>query len=217
MNPAEQRDQLVLTSGPNVRIRFRVRDDVKDEYRWRTDPDNAKYDGRPAYTEPFERFLDAFGYELTHGLNDREQFAIDSNDAEHIGTLMLYNFEPGGESAEFGISLGEESVRGRGLGREATITFLRWTWNNRPLRSVYLHVLEWNERAVRSFRAAGFGETARVLRDGQALLRMEVRREWWLLWEMEGRFDLSPVPESAADGSPVASSPEGLSASALER
>jgi hypothetical protein len=48
--------------------------------------------------------------------------------------------------------------------------------------------LEWNERAIRSFRAAGFADAARVFRDNEWFLRMEARREWWLLWDAEGRF-----------------------------
>lgn len=187
-------DRLVLAEGPNVRIRLRVREDGPDEYRWRTDPENARFDGREPYGEPFERFLDAFTYELAYGRNDREQFAIDLREGGHIGTVMLYNFGGHGEAAEFGISLGEAGSRDRGLGREAVILFLRWAWNNRPLRLIYLHALSWNERALRCFRSAGFDETALVVRGGQELTRMEVRREWWLLWEMEGRFALEAPP-----------------------
>ena len=198
MVAARSLDQFVLAAGPNVRIRLRVREDGPDEYRWRSDPENARFDGRPANKEPFASFLDAFGFDLAYGRNDREQFALDTADGRHIGTVMLYNFGHGREDAELGISIGDEDARGRGLGREAVIVFLRWIWNNRPVRSVHLHALEWNERALRCFRGAGFDETARVLRDGQELVRMEVKREWWLLWEMEGRFDL-PERRSPAD------------------
>ncbi len=200
---AEPLDQLVLAAGPNVRIRFRARADAADEFRWRSDPETARYDGRDPNKEPFERFLDAFGYELAYGRNDREQFAIDTTDGQHIGTVMLYNVGRGGDSAELGISLGEEGARGRGLGREAVIVLLRWAWNNRPLRLVYLHALEWNQRAIRAFRAAGFDETARVIRDGQVFVRMEVRREWWLLWEMEGRFTSEDDRGSQAPPAPA--------------
>jgi RimJ/RimL family protein N-acetyltransferase len=184
-------DALVLAAGSNVRIRLRRREDAADEYRWRADPETSRFNGRPAYREPFEQFLDLVAYELAYGLNDREQFAIESSDGQHLGTVMLYNFGSSGESAELGITLGEEDARGRGIGREAVTTFLRWVWNNRPLRVVYLHALEWNERAVRCFAAAGFDAVARVLRDGHAYTRMEARREWWLLWDAEGRFEFA--------------------------
>lgn len=197
MVSARSLDQFVLAAGANVRVRLRVREDGPDEFRWRSNPENARFDGRPANKEPFASFLDAFGFELAYGRNDREEFALDTADGRHIGTVMLYNYGRGRESAELGMSIGEEDVRGQGLGREAVVVFLRWVWNNRPVRSVHLHALEWNERAIRCFRAGGFDETARVLRDGQALVRMEVKREWWLLWEMEGRFNLPESPRRA--------------------
>ncbi|MGE3076821.1 MAG: GNAT family N-acetyltransferase [Dehalococcoidia bacterium] len=199
-------DHLVLAAGPNVRIRLRVREDGGDEYRWRSDPETARFDGRPPNKEPFERFLDAFGYELAYGRNDREQFAIETNDGRHIGTVMLYNLDRVGDVAELGISIGEPDARDRGLGREAVTVFLRWAWNNRPVRLIYLHALDWNERAIRAFRACGFDDSARVFRDAQALLRMEVRREWWLLWEAEGRFAF------ASNQAPLSQSGPGSSA-----
>lgn len=199
-------DHLVLASGPNVRIRLRVREDGPDEYRWRSDPETARFDGHPPNEEPFERFLDAFGYELAYGRNDREQFAIDTLDGQHIGTVMLYNLGRAGDSAELGISIGETNARDHGLGREAIAVFLRWAWNNRPVRLIYLHALEWNERAIHAFRATGFDDAVRVFRGTQVLRRMEVRREWWLLWEAEGRFSFaSPTAAiSSAKSEPVA-------------
>ncbi|MGE0598100.1 MAG: GNAT family N-acetyltransferase [Dehalococcoidia bacterium] len=197
-------DHLVLAAGPNVRIRLRVREDGADEYRWRSDPETSRFDGRPPNKEPFERFLDAFGYEIAYGRTDREQFAIETIDGRHIGTVMLYNMDRTGDVAELGISIGEPDARDRGLGREAITVFLRWVWNNRPVRLIYLHALDWNERAIRAFRATGFDDAARVFRDSQTLLRMEVRREWWLLWEAEGRF-------AFASTQPAESEPAGES------
>ncbi len=212
MGAPQEHDSLVLAAGPNVRIRLRRKTDAEDEYRWRADPETARFNGRAAAIEPFQEFLDLVVYELTYGMNDREQFAIDTAAGQHIGTVMLYNFA-GGESAELGITIGEESMRGSGLGREAVTEFLRWVWNNRPLRTIFLHALEWNERAERCFTASGFDAVARVLRDGQAFTRMEARREWWLLWDAEGRFEQgrtgraeSTAPHTA--NSPMVASPE---------
>lgn len=190
MTTAPETQLLLVAEGPNVRIRLRTRSDGADEFRWRSDPETSRFDGRPANHEPFERFLDAFAQELVYPRNDREQFAIDTADGRHIGTVMLYNFGRGGDSAELGISIGETAARDRGLGYEAIVLLLRWAWENHPLRSVHLHALAWNERAIACFRKAGFAPTVRVMREGQELVRMEVRREWWLLWEMEGRFPL---------------------------
>ena len=198
MTESREHDTFVLAAGPHVRIRLRRKTDAEDEYRWRADPETARYNGRAAVTEPFEQFLDLVAYELNYGINDREQFAIETDHGVHIGTIMLYNFGRGGDSAELGVTIGDDGNRGVGLGREAITVFLRWVWNNRPLRVIYLHALEWNERAERCFSRSGFDPVARVLRDGQAFTRMEARREWWLLWDAEGRFQFERP--AAGDG-----------------
>jgi hypothetical protein len=78
------------------------------------------------------------------------------------------------------------------------------------LRVVYLHVLEWNERAARCFSRSGFDPVARVLRDGQAFTRMESRREWWLLWDAEGRFQFER--ETANEGTEGSVANSGMAA-----
>lgn len=210
MTERREHEAFVLAAGPHVRIRLRRKSDAADEYRWRADPETARYNGRAAVTEPFQKFLDLVAYELSYGVNDREQFAIETNDGRHIGTIMLYNFGRGGESAELGVTIGDDDNRGAGLGREAVTVFLRWIWNNRPLRVVYLHVLEWNERAARCFSRSGFDPVARVLRDGQAFTRMESRREWWLLWDAEGRFQFER--ETANEGTEGSVANSGMAA-----
>jgi len=187
------RDHLVVAAGARLRIRHKLRDDAIDEYAWRRDPENARLNGMQPFREGFARFLQVFEYDLAFGQPDRAHFAIETHAGEHIGSVMFYNADHQAGVAEFGISIGDRRFRGAGLGREATSTFLRFAWEGFPFRSFYLHTLDWNERAIRCFRACGFNDLALVERDGERYIRMEARREWWLLWDMEGRF-LSPAP-----------------------
>ncbi len=193
------RDHLVVAAGPRLRIRHKLRDDAIDEYAWRRDPENARLNGMPPFREGFARFLQVFEYDLAFGQADRAHFAIETPDGVHIGSIMYYNADHGSEAAEFGISIGDRRFRGDGLGREATITFLRYAWQAFPFRTFYLHTLDWNERALNCFRACGFNELALIERSGERYIRMEARREWWLLWEMEGRFRL-PGGDSRTPG-----------------
>lgn len=188
-------DHLVVAAGQRIRIRQRVREDATDEFRWRSDPQLAEFDGASVNTGSFEEFMAALDYELTFGRPGREAFALETPDRIHIGSVMYYNADP--ESAEIGISIAVGSYRGRGIGREAITVFLRFLWAERPFRHIYLHTLEWNETAQRCFRAAGFEDRARVYRDGAWFLRMDVRREWWLLWDAEGRFAATGHASSA--------------------
>lgn len=194
------RDHLVVATGPRLRIRHKTRDDAIDDYAWRRDPENARLNGMLPFSEGFTRFLQVFEHDLAFGQPDRAQFAIETSTGVHIGSVMFYNADHGRETAEFGISIGDARYRGAGLGREATVVFLRYAWQTFPFRTFYLHTLEWNERAHRCFLASGFNDVALVERGGDRFIRMEARREWWLLWDMEGRFGTAaPPPAERAD------------------
>lgn len=193
-----QRDQLshlVVASGPGVRIRRKVREDAVAEFEWRSSEENARYDGSAPFGEGFDRFLRQFEYDIRFSAPQKGLFSLEADDGQHIGNIMWYRADAGAGTAEFGISIGRKEYRDRGLGKQATILFLRYIWESTGFRVIYLHTLEWNERARACFRAAGFDDVARVIRDGQPFIRMEVRREWWLLWDAEGRFRGGSPPE----------------------
>ncbi len=191
-------EHLVVVATDRVRVRRKHRSDALDDYHWRRDPELTRFDASEPVTASFSEFLHQMEYAIAFRDPRRESFSLDTPDGVHIGNLMYYNVDSGGERAEFGISIAREPYRGRGLGTEATVAFLRYLWQARAFRVVFLHTLEWNHRARRCFRRAGFEETVRVLRNGQWFVRMEARREWWLLWDMEGRFErhLERVVES---------------------
>jgi RimJ/RimL family protein N-acetyltransferase len=180
----------VVARSPRLSIRRRTHDDAADEFRWRSDPELAHYDGARPRGETFDQFLQAFTYDLAFGYANREAFALDTAGGQHIGTIMYYNAEL--EAAELGLSIALPEFWGGGYGREAVTTFLRFLWNERSFRRIYLHALAWNERAIRSFQASGFEPAGRLSRNGDSFVRMEARREWWLLSDAEGRFDFRP-------------------------
>jgi len=178
-----------LVSAGWIWLRRQVPADALDNYRWRSDPEIARYDGGSPLTVPFSNFTLRFEHDLRYPTTERRAFAIETADAGHIGTIMYYGADYVEQVAEMGITIGPGAARERGAGSAATILFLRHTWATLPVRRMILHTLTWNERAQRAFRRAGFGDAAVIERQEQHFLRMEVRREWWLLWDMEGRFE----------------------------
>jgi len=170
-------------------LRHQQATDALDNFRWRTDPEIARFDGGPPMELAFSDFVARFEYDLRFPTTERRAFAIETAEGGHIGTVMYYGADYAGQVAELGITIGPGNARERGAGTAATVLFLRHTWSTLPLRRVVLHTLTWNVRAQAAFRRAGFGEVATVERNGQLYLRMEARREWWLLWDMEGRFE----------------------------
>jgi RimJ/RimL family protein N-acetyltransferase len=187
--PEREGSEFVVADAGAVRVRFKRRDDFEDDYRWRRDPETARLDGNSVLALPFDAYVRLVERELLFGDPNRMSFSIDSADGRHIGNIMLYNISGGRDAAEFGISIGESDGRGLGYGPAATVAFLRYAWAALPFRRIDLHTFDWNERARKSFERSGFSETGRMLRGEETLIRMEARREWWLLWDSEGRFE----------------------------
>jgi RimJ/RimL family protein N-acetyltransferase len=180
---------LVVTRSERLRIRTKHSSDARFDYQWRTDPDLARYDGREPLSEPFAQFAARLESELQFQHPRERMYAIDTAEGRHIGNLMYYNARHTRDEAEFGITIGRKDLHGRGYGREATTLFLRYVWETTPFRLLVLHTLDWNERAARCFRAAGFEDAGVVAAPGgRQLLRMEARREWWLFYDSLGRF-----------------------------
>lgn len=191
---------LIVADCGVVNIRHKHRGDALDDFHWRRDPETARFDASLPLEATFSQFLERLEYDIAFPGPDRRMYALDSPGGQHIGNIMWYHGDHGRGMAEFGISIGREDWRGRGVGTAATIGFLRLVWQTTSFRFVYLHTLAWNDRARRCFRRAGFADAARVLRGEEDFVRMDVRREWWLMWDQEGRFNL-PV---AGSDSPTA-------------
>ncbi len=189
MRETSAQDLLVVSRAGRVRIRQRVMADALDEYRWLRDPEISRHNGEPPITRSFSEFVDDFERELRIVDSTRETFAIETVEGEHIGSVSFYYGNHSESAAEIGMTIGETSQQGAGYGREAAIAFMRYLFSQRPFSRIRMHALDWNERAIRCFAAIGFAETARVQRGPNLMVRMDVSREWWLLWDLEGRFD----------------------------
>jgi RimJ/RimL family protein N-acetyltransferase len=186
--PLDPLDLLAVARVGPLIIRQKVESDHADDYAWRCDPEVARYDGNRPLTMSFAEYVRHVEREAALGPLERCSFGLVLEDGRHIGNIMYYNAGPSRESAELGLTIGAADCRGQGLGSAATIAFLRYIWREYPFRRIYLHTLEWNARARRCFENAGFAAIARVFRNDQWFIRMEARREWWLLWDQEGRF-----------------------------
>jgi len=197
-----------IATSLRLRIREKRIEDARAEYAWRRDPEVARYDGTKPLILSFQEFVQQFERDLRFANPTRRAYALETIAGEHIGGLMYYNADHATGTAEYGISIGPSDRRDAGLGTEATIAFLRFAWQALPLRHIYLHTLEWNVRAHRCFERAGFRDAGVTLRHGQHFMRMEAKREWWLLWDMEGRFDAYDGGE-ARDGRAAAEVPAG--------
>lgn len=204
MNQAsgDRYEHLVVADAGAFRIREKHPDDAFEDYHWRRDPELARFDGLPPISMTFTQFLDQFNRDLATTSHERRGFSLDTPDGVHFGNIVFYNADLLRTSAEIGITIGRADYRERGFGTAVVIVFLRYLFGRYGFRQICLHTLEWNERAQRCFQRAGFEVVRRVERGRDPLLRMEVRRAWWSLWDEEGRFEaaLARVRELATPG-----------------
>ena len=81
-----------------------------------------------------------------------------------LGSVYVRDIDRTHHKAEYGIFLGEDSARGRGVGTAAAKLMLRYCFEELGLHRVYLRAFADNIAAIRSYEKAGFVKEA-VLRD----------------------------------------------------
>ncbi len=82
-----------------------------------------------------------------------------------IGAAGLHDVEPRHRHCFFGISIGDKSLWGKGHGTEATRLILRYAFHVLNLNRVWLHVYEYNPRAIRVYEKVGFRIEGRLRQD----------------------------------------------------
>jgi len=80
----------------------------------------------------------------------------DVRSGDLIGIVRLMFIDWISSSTEFGIYVGEETYRNKGLGEEAVKLALNFAFNEINLHRVYLKVTESNKRAVKLYESCGF-------------------------------------------------------------
>lgn len=73
-----------------------------------------------------------------------------------IGSVYFRDVDYHNQSAEYGIFIGEEGSRGKGLGSETARLFVDFGLNTLGLHRICLRVLSGNDSAYRSYEKAGF-------------------------------------------------------------
>ena len=77
-----------------------------------------------------------------------------------VGSVYLRDVDRRHSKAEYGIFIGEENARGRGLGSVAAKLMLRFAFEEEKLHRIYLRVLADNPQAIGSYENAGFRREA---------------------------------------------------------
>jgi len=166
----------VVARGRKTIIRRKRLADAADEYRWRSDPELAKFDASRPVSTPFEAYERNWSFDYRFTDMSGRSFAIEDENGRHIGNIMYYNLDAARAEAEIGISIGEREYWSRGYGTDALNALIDALFQTGAVDRLYLHTLDWNTRAQRAFEKAGFTVCGTSWRDGHTFIIMELRR-----------------------------------------
>ena len=166
--------------GARIILRDKHIDDAELDYIWRSDPELARLDAAYPLTMTYDRFLKIYQDQLKYPTPGSHHFAAVTHEGKFIGNCMYYDLDSVNMEAELGIVIGDRDYWGNAFGYDAVTTLLEYLFTERNLKRVYLHTLEWNERAQRCFARCGFQEVRKVRRMSYDFILMEVKRDDWL-------------------------------------
>ena len=205
---------MVELRGAKIILREKRIEDAEKDYRWRSDPEIARLDAAFPLSMSYERYLRLFQDQLRYPTPGSHHFGTDAADGTYIGNCMYYDLDSISKEAELGIVIGDRDYWSNSYGYDAVTTLLNHMFMDLQLNRVYLHTLDWNERAQRCFSKSGFRPVRTVRRMSQDFILMEVLREDWLetaderlaarFRGMEARAtadagDAAPVEKEASD------------------
>ena len=194
---ARESDDQVLVRGEKIILREKGVDDAPDDYAWRVDEELARLDATRPLNMSYNDFLRYSKEEMNFPSHRSKRLAIDTLDGKHIGNCMYYDIDLRQGEAELGIMIGDREYWSKGYGTDSVNSLLDHIFTTTPITRVYLHTLEWNNRARSSFAKSGFREVKSVRRNGMDFIYMEV---WRSEWE---RRNLSEQQNASADGQSI--------------
>lgn len=194
---------MVELQGARVLLRDKRVSDAEQDYIWRSDHELARLDAAYPLTMNYDRYVKIFQDQLRYPTPGSHHFGIDVSDGKSdgksddkssgnsdresdgncmvkfIGNCMYYDLDSINREAELGIVIGDRDYWSGAYGYDAVVTLLDYMFTERNLKRVYLHTLQWNDRAQKCFSKCGFNLVREVRRMGQDFLLMEVLRDDW--------------------------------------
>ena len=166
-----------IIEGTKVVLRQKRIEDAFHDYQWRIDPELSKLDATFPLRIRYKEFVRFSRDEIEYPGRRSKRLAIDTKDGVHIGNCMYYDLDERRGQTELGIMIGDRDYWNGGYGTDAVVTLVEHIFKTiSSINKIYLHTLDWNDRARKSFAKAGFVEVREVKRDGQNFVLMEMVR-----------------------------------------
>jgi RimJ/RimL family protein N-acetyltransferase len=156
-------ESLPMLRGERVWLRAAVKGDFVDDAPAVSDAETGHFLGLkvPVSGEGAEQFSQQI---LSQQGTSVWSFAICLlSDDRRIGNVTLRNVDRENGNAELAIVISDKASQGKGHGTDALNCLVDFAFGELRLERVYLHVFDYNPRAMRSYEKAGF-QTDAVLR-----------------------------------------------------
>ncbi len=143
--------------GDKVLLREYRPDDAAAIRAWANDMETIRYlSSRYWMPQTQADAADFVDHAMRAGVNGAYFVIAAREDERYLGQVDLFTINWRLRSAEMGIVMGAEALRGQGFGTEAVRLLLAYAFDMLGLERVELEVAVENERAIRSYRRAGF-------------------------------------------------------------
>lgn len=159
VDPQQNHRALISLAGTHVRLRALEPADVELLYLWENDPSVWRVSGT---TAPFsrhmlERFIEEQRYDL---FETRQQRLVIERltDAQAIGTLDLFDFDPFNRRAGIGILIYASADRRHGYASEALALTCNYVRQSVGMHQIWCNIIPDNAPSLALFRSAGFTE-----------------------------------------------------------
>ncbi|MDL2301537.1 GNAT family N-acetyltransferase [Lachnospiraceae bacterium OttesenSCG-928-D06] len=86
----------------------------------------------------------------------KQMMICDLNTGESFGSVYIRDIDWWHKKAEYGIFIGEESAKGRGMGTAAAKLMIAYCFSGLGLHKLVLRAFADNKQAIRSYEKAGF-------------------------------------------------------------
>ncbi len=170
--------------GEKVYLRAMTEEDTDDIIRWRNHPAVRK---NFIYQKLFTRESHLNWLHSVVETGKAVQFVIvDKQSGKSVGSVYLRDVDHENHKAEYGIFIGEDEARGKGIGTEAAQIFTRYGFEKLGLHRIYLRVFEENKQAIKSYEKGGFHREGLLTDD--VCVQGEYRSIVWMAKICEGRL-----------------------------
>jgi len=160
MKNTENKKRYIV--GERVYLRPITVEDTENIIRWRNSEAVRPYF---IYQKPFTREGHLHWLETVIDTGKGFQFIVcRKEDDKPIGCTYLRDYDPKCRKAEYGVFIGEEEEKGKGIGKEILGLTLQFAFGELNLHKVYARAFADNMPSVQSFLKCGFKQEA-YLRD----------------------------------------------------